>query len=663
MGVVGRSVACFWAVTVTLLTRVPTARGDELYDEERAARSAALEEIGEKSAEAAEHTRMGDELAADGDPLAALGEYKKAAVAVPDTAELERRMCEAHEALDQRAEALTHCERARTLADTPVNKAELARVLMRAPKGDDKLRAEQFMNAALKDKSLRVLATQCELHARNNDPLAARNCLRQLLARAPNSVWPALALAELTSDDEEEAEALLERAKANGARESDVADVRAQIVAHRSPYAGPLRVLKWFLAIWFFLGVAVFGAGLLLSAATKRVAATLPPARGAERRVARPLRLVYRAVLWLTCLLFYVTLPVMVISVFGMAAGFLYATIAIGRIPLQIAALVIGACVVTLFATIRGLFARRGDHEPGVPLDLEENPGLVEVLEEVATKLDTRPIDAVYLRPGAEAAVFERASLGQALRGVHRERCLILGVAALKGMKVDELKAVLAHEYGHLKNEDTAGGELALRVQRSALELAASLAEGGAATWYNPAWWLVKGFYDLFLRVSHGASRWQEILADRGAAFAYGADAFERGLRHIIRRAIAFGAVADAAVKDAVSERRTIANIYRLKAPDGFDWKAVDDELEAALHRQTSAYDSHPAPDERFRLVRKLETEPHVEPEAPAWSLFGDRVELESRFTAQLLEGLRWEVGYKIYKPRRAHLDRSSAGE
>ena len=93
-------------------------------------------------------------------------------------------------------------------------------------------------------------------------------------------------------------------------------------------------------------------------------------------------------------------------------------------------------------------------------------------------------------------------------------------------MTQGQLKAVLAHEYGHFVNRDTAGGGLALAVRRAVWQMAESLASGGAARWYNPAWLFVTGFHKLFLRVSQGASRLQEILADRWAALAYGGAEF-----------------------------------------------------------------------------------------------------------------------------------------
>src|SRR5262249_33795387 len=127
------------------------------------------------------------------------------------------------------------------------------------------------------------------------------------------------------------------------------------------------------------------------------------------------------------------------------------------------------------------------------------------------------------------------------LRG-SAERCLILGVGVLDGLRIGAFKAVLAHEYGHFSNRDTAGGGLALAVRRSLIAMARALGESGAASWWNPAWIFLNVFFRVFLRISQGASRLQEILADRWAAFTYGSKAFEEGLRHVIEQSVRFEA-------------------------------------------------------------------------------------------------------------------------
>src|SRR5262249_32834904 len=148
------------------------------------------------------------------------------------------------------------------------------------------------------------------------------------------------------------------------------------------------------------------------------------------------------------------------------------------------------------------------------------------------------------------------------LRG-STERCLILGAGVLEGMKLRDFEAILGHEYGHLRNADTAGGGFAISVRRSMLLMILGLAHGGAATWYNPAWWFLLGYQRVFLRVSQGASRLQEILADRWAAIAYGSAAFERGLTHVISRSVEFAAHANRAIDEVAATKRPLGNLYR----------------------------------------------------------------------------------------------------
>src|SRR5207302_10199494 len=124
------------------------------------------------------------------------------------------------------------------------------------------------------------------------------------------------------------------------------------------------------------------------------------------------------------------------------------------------------------------------------------------------------------------------------------------------------LKAVLAHEYGHFVNRDTAGGGFALMVRRSMMAMAFGLAQGGAANWWNPAWWFVNGFHRVFQHISQGASRLQEVLADRWAAAAYGAEAFERGLRHVIVAGVRFEAHTNATLHEVQDGKTPLVNLY-----------------------------------------------------------------------------------------------------
>jgi Zn-dependent protease with chaperone function len=282
------------------------------------------------------------------------------------------------------------------------------------------------------------------------------------------------------------------------------------------------------------------------------------------------------------------------------------------------------------------------DEDPGLRLESDKQPRLRAALNEVAGRVGTRAVDQVYLTPGTDIAVMERGGMLRQLRGAS-ERCLILGAGVLDGMKVGEFKAVLAHEYGHFSNLDTAGGGFALAVRRSVLVMTMSLMQSGAAAWYNPAWWFVRGFHRVFLRISQGASRLQEVLADRWAAFAYGSQPFERGLRHVIERSVRFDAHVAATLREVIANQRGLANLYTYEPGKPTGPADIERAVQAALFAKPSPYDSHPAPADRLAWVQALGAPPTAsaaEDAAEVWTLMAGREDLEKQMTYRVRENI-----------------------
>src|SRR5262249_9605196 len=151
---------------------------------------------------------------------------------------------------------------------------------------------------------------------------------------------------------------------------------------------------------------------------------------------------------------------------------------ALGTIPIRAVLLIVIFVSVSIGAMVRGLFSRRADLAPGPELDLVKLPDLRRAVSEVAQRIGTRPADVVYVTPGAQIAVFERGGVVKQLAG-RRQRCLILGVATLEGLSIRPFKSILAHEYGHFSNRDTAGGAFALAVRRSVGATAQRLFQSG----------------------------------------------------------------------------------------------------------------------------------------------------------------------------------------
>lgn len=103
-----------------------------------------------------------------------------------------------------------------------------------------------------------------------------------------------------------------------------------------------------------------------------------------------------------------------------------------------------------------------------------------------------------------------------------------------------------------------------MRVNQDMMNFAYAMAHAGQAVYWNIAFQFLRLYHFLFRRISHGATRLQEVLADRAAAGLYGAQAFEEGLRHVVRRQIEFRYIAGMELQEARGARRPFRNLYTL---------------------------------------------------------------------------------------------------
>ncbi|MRG95938.1 M48 family metallopeptidase [Polyangium spumosum] len=349
---------------------------------------------------------------------------------------------------------------------------------------------------------------------------------------------------------------------------------------------------------WLAGLAALLGLGALLSELTLRAATAAPTSADTNTTGAdRWLRRIYGVVLWACC----------------------------------------AFTLLSSWVMLKSFFFRPKESEPGDKLDLAEHPKLRGVLEEVAGRIGTRPVDSVYMTPATEVGVLERGGLLRQLTG-RTERCLVLGAGVLDGFPIGAFKAILAHEYGHFHNEDTAGGGFALAVRRSVLT--------------NPAWLCERGLHKVFLRISQGASRLQEVLADRWAAFAYGAEAFTEGLKHVIDRSIRFDVYTRVVLSEVIEQRRALANLYRYRVRGQTPAEAeIERAIDEAIHAEPSPYDSHPSPKDRLAWVNALPKrviERSPDDTLEVWELFADRAKIEEQMTKKIREAVAMSHGVVI---------------
>jgi Zn-dependent protease with chaperone function len=380
-------------------------------------------------------------------------------------------------------------------------------------------------------------------------------------------------------------------------------------------------------AIWIIGLIALFLVGKLLSKMTVGSIENDDPNELVTSKQAK-LRQTYKRLINLAGLYYYTSLPVVMFLVLAITGSIVYGFLLIGRVPIKLVLILAILALGTVYQMVRSLFIKYTPEDPGRSLEETEAPDLWALTREVAQTVGTRPVDEIRITPGTDLAVYERGSYSERMKD-QAQRILIIGTGVLNGLKQDAFRAVLAHEYGHFNNRDTAGGDIALRVNADMINFARGLYESGNATWWNIAYWFLRVYHFIFRRISYGATRLQEVLADRVAVINYGSQPFIEGLGHVVRRSIEFDYMASKEINEAFNSRRALQNLYELpNINEAEGKKEIEEAIDQAINRPTSLDDTHPSPIERFQLANRITSKNNYSTEGMVWDLFVDKEKL-----------------------------------
>lgn len=233
---------------------------------------------------------------------------------------------------------------------------------------------------------------------------------------------------------------------------------------------------------------------------------------------------------------------------------------------------------------------------PGPELTAAAQPELFAMLKEVAVAAGQRPADAVYLDIDVNAGVLERKG----------RRILLVGLPLLATLDRDELRAVVAHEYGHFASGDTRFGAWIWRTRVAVMKTVHRLAT--SRSWFrrNVVRWPFVGYSQLFLRITNAISRRAELGADALSARVASADAAGRALRRIAAAAPAYDSFWSADLVPMLRADR------RPPIAAGFAGMVANADLRPALERVVEAdleaeeadvYASHPTLRERLTAL------------------------------------------------------------
>src|SRR5262245_14286177 len=166
---------------------------------------------------------------------------------------------------------------------------------------------------------------------------------------------------------------------------------------------------------------------------------------------------------------------------------------------------------------------------PGPALARGEEPELFGAIDEVAAATGQAPPEDVYLMNDVNAFVSQRGGI----MGFGSRRVMALGLPLMQALTIDELKAVLAHEFGHFHSGDVALGPWIHKTRAALIRTVERLHQ-------NVLQKIFIAYGNFFLRVTHDVSRQQEFIADQVAARAAGPGAMMSSLRKTVAAGFAY---------------------------------------------------------------------------------------------------------------------------
>jgi len=339
------------------------------------------------------------------------------------------------------------------------------------------------------------------------------------------------------------------------------------------------------------------------------------------------------------------------LGIAALLAWVLYAEFASGRFNLYLTI----ASIAGIWIILTSLLPRGGRFvAPGPSLGAKDHPRLFAEIERIARATQQPMPQEVYLVHDVNAWVAERSGL----LGLNRKRIMGIGLPLLQILNTSQLRAVLAHEFGHYHGGDTALGPAIYRIREGIGRTIQGFNRRGSLLQWPFLW-----YGNFFMRITNAISRAQEFSADRLAAQVAGAKAMQSGLQAVHQGSLAFGSYWSNEVVPALSAgyHPPIVEGFNRFVQVGQISKALQDNLQKELEKgKTDLYDTHPSLPERLGAIARLKLS-HVSQEiTPAISLLEQMEGLElgllqtlaDQETIARLKPIAWEnVGRQVYVP------------
>ncbi|MCD2426029.1 M48 family metalloprotease [Niabella pedocola] len=223
--------------------------------------------------------------------------------------------------------------------------------------------------------------------------------------------------------------------------------------------------------------------------------------------------------------------------------------------------------------------AKKAERSHLLKIDRNEEPELFEMIDAIVAGVATQPPKKVYLSSEVNAAVFYDSSFWSMFLPVQKN--LQIGLGLINTVSKDELKAILAHEFGHFSQRTMKVGSYVYNVNQIIFNM---LYENNSYNSLMQKWSNASGYFAIFVAIgvkivggvqwvlgkmyavvnlSHlGLSREMEYHADAIAATVTGPAPLQNALWRMDLSDYAFTAVLRF-YEQKITENTRSANIYR----------------------------------------------------------------------------------------------------
>ena len=258
--------------------------------------------------------------------------------------------------------------------------------------------------------------------------------------------------------------------------------------------------------------------------------------------------------------------------------------------------------LIVLALIIRSIFVRVPKPD-GTYLSGEEKQRVLDFIEPVRVEAGGPKIHDVILRTEVNAAVSQIPMFG--FFGPTKNY-LILGVPLLQTMSADEVRSVIAHEFGHLCHEDGRLGVWAYRLRETFGRAINAIHNNSGSSIANWSFKFFHWFYPKFDRLSFSLCRQQEYKADEVAARVTSKENVAAALQRLTFVEPSYAKYWQEIWDQTKVSQRPESSPWSRLVPDiasEFDTTAGEVALKAELDRPTTDEDTHPATSDRISAL------------------------------------------------------------